>query len=244
MMFEGMLPLEFDHAGTRLRGYVAHPDSDRRRPAVLVMHNAMGIADEDVVEPWARRLVGLGYVAVCTDMYGAHLEGVGQEGWSAAYRALGVENPDRQRARTVAWFNRVRELPYVDPSRVAAIGFCYGGTTALELARSGAELRAAISYHGILTTYRPAEPGALKGEIAIYTGGGDPWAPQNDVDGFRSEMQAAGHRHYQITSFGAADHGFTDPGAAERNIAGVTYHELSTVQAWAGTVSLLEHVFR
>lgn len=243
-MFEGMEPIELEHAGTLLRGYIARPDDDQVRPAVLVMHSGMGIGHKEVVAPAARRLAALGYVAICTDMYGAHLEGAGQEGYAPAYQDLHIDNPSKQRERTVAWFNAAANLAYVDEQRIAALGFCYGGTTSLELARSGANLRAAISYHGILTTFRKAESGSFKGQIVVYTGGGDPWAPNEDVEAFRKEMIDAGHRDYQVTLFGAADHGFTDKYAHEQKLEGLSYHELSSDVSWAGTVALLEHVFR
>ena len=243
-MFEGMETVELEHAGTLLRGYIARPPGGEIRPAVLVMHSGMGIAHKDVVEPAAKKLASLGYVAVCSDMYGAHLEGAGQDGYAPAYQDLQFDNPAKQRARTQAWFDTVAALSYVDAKRIAAVGFCYGGTTALELARSGADLRAAVSYHGILTTYRKAEPGAIRGEVVVYCGGGDPWAPHEEVEDLRKELIAAGHRNYQVTIFGAADHGFTDRHAAEQNLEGLSFHELSNDLSWNGTVALLEHVFR
>ena len=91
--------------------------------------------------------------------------------------------------------------PTSTKTRVAAVGFCYGGTTVLELARSGAALRAAVSYHGILTTHRPAEPGTIAGHVVAYCGAGDPYAPLADVDALRDELQRAGVR-YQVTTFG------------------------------------------
>ncbi|CDO35864.1 dienelactone hydrolase family protein [Novosphingobium sp. KN65.2] len=242
-MFETMEPIELEHAGTLLRGYIARPDGDQPRPTVLVMHSGMGIAHKEVVEPAAKKLAALGYVAICTDMYGAHLEGAGPEGFGPAYQEF-LDNPSKQRARTVAWFDVAKGLPYVDEKRIAALGFCYGGTTSLEMARSGADLRAAISYHGILTTYQKAQAGGIKGQIVIYTGGGDPWAPDADVAALRQEMIEAGHRDYQITLFGAADHGFTDKYAHEQQLEGLSYHELSSDISWAGTLTLLENVFR
>lgn len=244
-MFETMEPIELEDAGTLLRGYVARPDAgDKPLPTVLVMHTGRGIAHKEVVVPAAMKLVELGYVAICTDMYGAHLEGAGPEGFAPAYQHLHMENPEKQRARTVAWFKTAAVLPYVDEQRIAALGFCYGGTTALELARSGANLRAAISYHGILTTYQKAERGSINGQVVVYTGGGDPWAPNEDVEAFRQEMIDAAHRDYQITVFGAADHGFTDKYAHEQNMDGLSYHQLSADVSWAGTIALLGQVFR
>jgi dienelactone hydrolase len=239
-VFEGMAPVEFEHDGTRLCGYVARPDASGPVPAVLVMHSALGIA-HGVNEPVARKLADQGYMAVCTDMYGAHLEGASVEEAELAY-GKNLADPDRQRARTVAWFDEIARLPDVDAARVAAVGFCYGGTTVLELARSGADLRAAVSYHGILTTHRRAEPGTIPGHVVAYCGAGDPYAPLADVDELRAEMERAGVK-YQVTIFGTAGHGFTDPDAARLELDGVRYDQLSNDLSWSGTLVLLQHIF-
>ncbi len=239
-MFDGMERIEFDHEGTRLRGYVARPETSAPAPAVLVMHSALGIAHA-VNERTARKLAALGYVAVCTDMYGAHLEGASMEVTGEAFFAnLGA--PEMQRARTVAWFDAVAARPDVDAQRIAAVGFCYGGTTVLELARSGADLKAAISYHGILTTHANAEPGAVGAHVVAYCGAGDPYAPLADVDNLRTELREAGVANYQITVFGGAVHGFTDPDAADLQLEGVAYDALSNELSWNDTlVSLRRH---
>jgi dienelactone hydrolase len=240
-MFEGMEQIEFEHEGTLLRGYAALPDGTGPSPAVLVMHSALGIA-LGVNEPVARKLAERGYVAICTDMYGAHLEGASIDGAGRAY-AENLAAPEQQRARTVAWFDNIATRPDVDPERIAAVGFCYGGTTVLELARSGANLKAAVSYHGILNTHARAEPGAVRAHVVAYCGAGDPYAPLEDVDNLRKEMVDAGVRNYQITIFGAAGHGFTDPDSAALQLEGVRYDALSNDLSWSGTLVLLQHVF-
>ena len=240
-MFEGMEPIEFEHEGTLLRGYATQRGGVGPSPAILVMHSALGIAHK-VNEPMARKLAELGYVAICTDMYGAHLEGASVEDCGRAY-ADSLSDPEKQRARTVAWFDEIAMRSDIDDERIAAVGFCYGGTTVLELARSGANLKAAVSYHGILTTHARAEPGAIRGHVVAYCGAGDPYAPLEDVDNLRKEMRDAGLRNYQITVFGAADHGFTDPDAAILQLEGVRYDALSNDLWWSGTLVLLQHVF-
>jgi dienelactone hydrolase len=239
-MFEGMEPVEFEHEGTLLRGYAAVPDGTEPAPAVLVMHSALGISHK-VNESTARRLADLGYVAVCTDMYGAHLEGAPLEDVALAYAENGGD-PDKQRARTVAWLAQVASRPDVDGDRVAAVGFCYGGTTVLELARSGANVKAAISYHGILTTHAKAAAGAVGAHVVAYCGARDPYAPLADVDALREELSDAGAM-YQITVFGAAGHGFTDPDAGNLGLDGVYYDGLSNDLSWSGTLVVLQQLF-
>ena len=239
-MFEGMEPVELEHEGTLLCGYAAMPDGTGPAPAVLVMHSALGIAHA-VNEGAARKLAERGYVAVCTDMYGAHLAEPSVEDAATAYMA-NLAAPEQQRARTVAWFDAVAARPDVDAERIAAVGFCYGGKTVLELARSGANLKAAVSYHGTLDTHARAEPGAIRAHVVAYCGAGDPYAPLDDVDNLRKEMQDAGVTNYQITVFGAAAHGFTDPQAARLQLDGVAYDALSNELSWTGTLVLLQHV--
>ena len=154
-----MEPMEFEHEGVLVRGYAAVPDEETPAPAVLVMHSALGVAYGEI-ERMARMLSERGYVAICTDMYGAHLEGADLEDTARAF-SENLAHPEKQRARTVAWFDRIASRPDVDDERIAAVGVCYGGTTVLELARSGVHLKAAISYHGILTTHAKAEPGTV-----------------------------------------------------------------------------------
>jgi dienelactone hydrolase len=240
-MFDGMERIEFEHEGTRLRGYAAVPDATGPSPAVLVMHSALGVAHR-VNEQAARKLAERGYVAICTDMYGAHLEGASVEVAGGAF-AENLADPEKQRARTVAWFDRVATRPDVYDQRIAAVGFCYGGMTVLELARSGANLKAAVSYHGVLATHARAEPGAVRAHVVAYCGAGDPYAPLEDVDNLRKEMLDAAVTNYQITIFGGAVHGFTDPDAADLHLEGVEYDALSNDLSWNGTLVLLQHVF-
>ena len=240
-MFEGMEPIELEHEGTHLRGYAALPETPRPYPAVLVMHTGLGIA-YGVNAAVAQNLAARGYAAICTDMYGAHLEGAPIEDTGRAF-AENLAAPETQRARVVAWFDTIARRPDVDEERIAAVGFCYGGFTVLELARSGVNLKAAVSYHGVLKTHARADVGAIRAHVVAYCGADDPYAPLEDVDDLRKEMQDAGASNYQITVFGAAAHGFTDPDSAALNLDGVRYDALSNELALGGTFVLLQHLF-
>jgi dienelactone hydrolase len=236
-----MESVEFDHGGTLLRGYAARPDVRGPAPAVLVMHSALGVAHA-VNEPIARKFAERGYLAVCTDMYGAQFLGTSLEEAGRAF-AENLADPVKQRARTVAWFDQIANRPDVDEERIAAVGFCYGGMTVLELARSGANVKAAISYHGTLKTHARAEPDAVQAHVVAYCGAGDPFAPPEDVEDLRREMTDARVANFQITIFGAAVHGFTDPEAETLNLDGVRYDALANDLSWNGTLVLLEHLF-
>jgi dienelactone hydrolase len=147
--------------------------------------------------------------------------------------------PQRLRARAAAWYEYLKTRQEVDPQRIAAIGFCFGGQCVLELARSGADVKAVVSYHGLLSTSLPAMPGAIQGHVAIYTGAKDPYAPAEHVRALQEEMAAAG-AHLQITVFSEACHAFTDPNAGAIGRDGLAYDPIADRVSWAGTMALLE----
>jgi dienelactone hydrolase len=235
-----LAPFPLIHGDTELTALVARPAGPGPFPAVLVMHSALGIHHQ--VQDTARRLAALGYLAVATDMYGPSAYAGGAEGPGLAYAAF-AENPELLRARSVAWFEAVRTRPDVDAGRIAAIGYCFGGHCVLELARSGAEVRAVCSYHGILTTHAPAQPGAVKAHVAAFCGAKDPYAPMADITALRKEMEAAG-ASWQLGVYGDAEHGFTDPDAARLNRPGIAYDAHADKASWAATLAILEIAFK
>lgn len=227
--------VELEHSGAVLTGQAAFPAGDGPHPAVLVMHNALGIGDH--VRGVTRKLADLGYVAVATDMYGGGAPSGDPVVNGAAFEQI-MKDPVLLRERVVAWFDRVSAMAEVDAGRVTAIGFCFGGTCVLELARSGAAARAVISYHGILTSQNPMPHGVFAGEIAAFCGAQDPYAPLAHIESLRAELEAAGAR-YTITTFGDAAHGFTDPAADSMGREGIAYHAMAARLSWAATVELL-----
>lgn len=231
-------PIICEHEGERLKGYAAVPGGDAPFPAVLVMHSALGL--RHMVRDIARKLAGLGYLAVATDMYGEAADISAPEKAGEHYAAL-LQTPELLRARTALWFDTVAARADVDASRIAAIGYCFGGKCVMELARSGRDLKAAVSYHGLLTTHAPAQPGQIKGEVAAWCGALDPFGPHEETEAFRLEMIAAG-ANWQITEFGKVAHGFTDP-KAEGGMPGIEYNAIADKTSWAGTLALLEQVF-
>jgi dienelactone hydrolase len=132
-----------------------------------------------------------------------------------------------------------RPDPRSTPQGIAAIGFCFGGQCVLELARSGADVKAVVSFHGLLSTSMPATPGAIQGQVAIYTGAKDPYAPAEHVTALQQELTAAGAR-FQVMVFSEACHAFTDPNAAALGREGIAYDLIADHVSWAGTIALLE----
>ena len=232
-----MNDISLGHQGAELRGELFLPDHSERSPGILIAHSALGLsAHERMV---AAELAGLGYTALAIDMFGVDCGRTPDE----AGRAFGTlaSNPGLMRSRMNAWLACLKTMSAVDADRIATMGYCFGGMCVLELARSGAEVNASVSFHGLLTTQSPAETGAISGEIVAWCGGNDPYAPQADIDAFRDEMAAAGAR-CQISVFGDVAHGFTNPAVDALEKPGVRYDALAERVSWGGTVALLQTV--
>lgn len=230
--------LTFEHDGTPLMGEVAMPQGRGPFPAVMVMHNALGM--DDLLRERARALARLGYAAVVTDMYGRGSDGFRDNPQSGGELMMALVNaPTLLRARVVAWYEQIKMYSNVDAARIAAIGYCFGGQCVLELARSGADVKAMVSFHGLLTTASPAKKNAVRGQLAIYTGAKDPYAPAKDVEALREEFTHA-NAHFQITVFNDAYHAFTDPRADTMGRPGITYNKIADRVSWAGMLALLD----
>ncbi|MFC0204208.1 dienelactone hydrolase family protein [Novosphingobium soli] len=228
-------PLRCIHDGVILEGSMTGRVDDRTQPAVLMFPGATGPGPSFLAAVEA--LADAGYVAVAIDMYGQDADISTPEAAGGYFAAL-MARPEDLRRRVVAWLETVRTTPGVDPDRIAALGYCFGGRCVLELARSGAPVRCVSSFHGLLTTHAPARPGEVTARVAVWTGGRDPYAPVADLDALRSEFDAAGV-DYQATLFATARHSFTDPdhdGFAE----GIAYDPVAHRVAWSGTLALLE----
>lgn len=237
-----------EHDGIQLEGLIARPATtgEGLLPTVMVMHSANGLRHQ--VRTTIERLAAMGYLAIATDMYGPKAQNGPPKAAHAAYAEFAPDgsHPDgsrRVRARALAWFEAIRAHPGVDPARMAAIGYCFGGHCVLELARAGADLQAVVSYHGTLETHARAAPGVPRCEVVAYCGAHDPFAPLTHVDALREELAAAGAR-YQITVFGEAAHSFTDPEADGTFMAGIRYDAMADRMSWAGTTTLLDALLR
>jgi dienelactone hydrolase len=232
-----MQPIECTHGDVLLRGGIARPTGQGPFPAVLLMHSALGI--RHMTHDITHKLASLGYVAVATDMYGADAD-ISEPMKAGAHYAALLEVPEVMRDRCTLWFDTVTGLPDVDTSRIAAIGYCFGGQCVLELARSGRDVKAVVSFHGSLKTHAPALPGVIKGEVAAWCGARDPFGPAEETVAFRAEMEAA-EANWQITEWGKVAHGFTDPNG-EGGMPGIEYDAIADKVSWAGTMALLEQV--
>ena len=226
----------YQHAGVTLTGRLAIPQGAGPHPAILVMHDGAGLGT--LVQRRAAQLADEGYIALATDMYGAagasgDLDAVGR-----VFAEL-QERPGMLRERVLAAFEALRAVPRVDTTRIVAIGFCLGGQCVLELARSGAAVRAVVSFHGLLTTKEPAKKGVVKARVLSITGAHDPYVTANDVAGFQREMADA-EVDWQATVYGRGWHAFSDPDVGRRrDIAGVRYDPFLERLSWAAASEFL-----
>ncbi len=228
-----------EHEGIALRGELAVPAGLGPHPAVLVVHTAFGLGEH--MRGVIGELAAEGYVALAVDMFG---DGAYSEDTAVVAEFVKPVwgNSTRLRARMAAWHELLEARPEVAADRIAAIGYCFGGQCVLEFARGGAEVKAVVSYHGILSTNAPAERGAVRAHVSVYTGARDPHAPRADVEALRAELTAA-EADWQITEFGSAYHAFTDPAAATPE-TGRAYDPLAHALSWAGTLALLKAKLR
>lgn len=223
-----------NHRGIALEASLLRPAAQPSRGTVLMLPGATGPGPS--FEKAMAELAAEGYLVAGVGMYEAGADISTPQASGAHFAAL-MAAPDLLRERVVTWFETIRALPGVDPARIAAIGYCFGGKCVLELARSGAAIATVTSFHGLLTTHAPARPGEVTARIAVWTGGRDPYAPVADLDALREEFDSAG-ADYQVTLFSRAQHSFTDPdhdGFAE----GIAYDETAHRIAWSGTLTLL-----
>lgn len=202
-------PVPYEHDGRAFEGYVARDlAAEGPRPAVLVVHDWSGVGPTVVAR--AHMLARLGYVAFCADVYGAGVRPAPDAAGAEAgryYADLGL-----LRERVAAGLARLLAEPGVDPARVAAIGYCFGGSAAIELARSGADLRGVVSVHGRLLTHDPSDAAAIRGSVLVLTGGADPVVPDAAVTAFADELRAAaehGGPDWEITIYSGAPHAYT-----------------------------------
>jgi dienelactone hydrolase len=189
----------------------------------------------------ARRLAGLGYVALAADMFGDRQQASNLQEVANLVGGLRAE-PEKLRARGRAALETLAALPQVDAGRLAAIGFCFGGSVVLELAREGADLKAVVSFHGVLTTKMPAQPGQLRASVLVCTGVDDPLAPPEQVADFENEMRAGGVKDWQVIAYGNTLHGFTNPAADGSIMRTALYNEQADRRSWASMKSLFDEV--
>lgn len=219
----------YEHEGTELEGYIAYDESaEGRRPAVLIVHDWTGVGPN--VEMRAQMLARLGYVAFAADVYGRGVRPTGDAASAEAQKYYG--DLPLLRARVVAGFDQLAADPQVDPDRIAVIGYCFGGSAALEFARTGASIRAVASFHGGLVVHDPSDAANIRAAVLVMTGAADPVVPDAVLLAFENELRAAEQVDWQVVSYSGAPHAFTVPGAPN-------YRERADARSWRELVGFL-----
>lgn len=229
-MFED---IEYEVADRSFRGLLAVPGTDTKRAGVLVFHGGSGPTEHE--RHVVRRLATLGYTALAPDLFGEVFADRAH-----GMRVIGqlVAEPEQLRQRTTAalgWL-RARGIRHA-----FAIGHCFGGLAALELARSGAVIDAAVSFHGALTTRAPARASEIRARVLVCTGAEDPFCPPDHRTAFEAEMTAAGV-DWQHHIYSGARHGFTVADIDPAKLPGCAYQELAANRAWAAMIGLFAEV--
>jgi dienelactone hydrolase len=224
MLFDGAVVLDDTQAGVR--------------PAVMVYHGWEGRSDAQV--EFARSLAKLGYIGFACDLFGKGIRGA-VSGDNSALITPFLRDRVMLHARLISTVQVVRALPEVDPSKVAAIGFCFGGLCVLDLARAGVDVQAVASFHGLFRRPEGLTTAPIKAKVIAFHGWDDPMVPPADVVALGEELTAAG-ADWQIHAYGGTMHAFMAVGV-NRPEAGIQYNERSARRAWASLVAFLAEAF-
>jgi dienelactone hydrolase len=227
--------------GTKLIGFFVYDDKyTGKLPAVVVVHEWWGL--NDYARMRARRLAELGYAAFAADIYGNGFE---TDNPDSAGMMAGKFRNDRKlmRERINAAVDVVEQHPQCDPERVAVMGYCFGGTVSLELARSGRDVDGVISFHGNLDTPNPADAKNIKCKVLVLHGADDPYVPKEQVEAFVKEMNDAGV-DWKMQTYQNAVHGFTNPNNSRDNSTGLAYNELADRRSMEAMKTFLADVLK
>ena len=232
--------IEYAQGKAVLEGYLAYDDSSQdKRPGVLVVHDWTGLREDP--KKRADALAQMGYVAFAADIYG---KGIRPTDPKEAGAQASKYKSDRAllRERAKAGLDMLLKQSNVDPARLAAIGYCFGGTTVLELARSGADLRGVVTFHGGLSTPTPEDARNIKAKVLVLHGADDPYAPKEEVLAFEDEMRKAGV-DYQVHLYGGAVHSFTIREAGNDNGKGAAYNASADKRSWEAMKQFFNEIF-
>lgn len=238
--------IDYESGSVVLRGSLAYDDAlPGRRPGILVVHEWSGLNEH--ARHNARRLAEAGYVALALDMYGDAQQAHRPKEALMLSTQISTNLP-LMRARFDAARDLLRTQPNVDPTRIAAIGYCFGGGVVLEMARAGENMRGVVSVHGVLETAAPAKAGAIKAEVLVLTGGADPYVTKDQVQELDRELKSARAR-YKIVTYPGAKHSFTNPAAKEYDgkpfdMPGDEYNAAADQQSWKEILAFLERVMK
>jgi dienelactone hydrolase len=231
--------LEYDVNGTTMIGHLALPDGDGPRPGILVCHEGPGLTDGTRAK--ADRLAALGYVAFALDYHGGGQVITDRPAMMARLGEL-IGDPSQTRSLGRAGLDVLLAQPRVDHGRVAAIGYCFGGTMSLELARAGTDLHAVVGFHSGLATKQPQDAARITAKVLVCIGADDPMIPPAQRTEFEEEMRAAGV-DWRMNVYGNAVHSFTNQLASAMGFPGIAYHRPTDERSWRAMLDLFDETF-
>lgn len=236
--------VEYSAQGVVLKGYLAYDSKvTAKRPGVLVVHEWWGL--NNFARTRARMLASAGYTALAVDMYGDGKQAMHPDD-AGKFSGEIMKNFDVGKARFLAAQDFLKKQPSVDPDRIAAIGYCFGGGVVLNMARQGADLLGVASFHGNLKAVKPAEPGMIKAKIRVYTGGADKLVPPEAVEAFKQEMTNA-KADYRVTVYPGALHSFTSPEATKlgkKFKLPMAYNANADIESWKDLMKFFGEIFK
>lgn len=230
--------LDYEVDGVACRGYVSRPADEGSHPAVLVLHDWLGVTD--YVRVRADMLARLGYVALAGDVFGADVRPSEEEAPQVAggfYRDQALF-----RRRVLGAFDTLLAQPGADRSRTAAIGYCFGGAGVLQLARTGTDVGGVVSFHGALQTGPEGEAAKIRAKVNVQHGAVDPVVPDEAVVAWEEELRAAPEVDWQLTAYAGAMHAFTLP-EADAPDQGAQFHPVAERRSWQAMKTFLAEVF-
>lgn len=232
--------IEYKDGDTLLKGFTVYDDAlQGKRPGVIVVHEWWGL--NDYAKRRAEMLAELGYVAFAIDMYGD--DKVTEHGKEAkAWMTQITENIDAWQKRALLGLDILKKHELVNPDYTAAVGYCFGGATVMQMAYAGADLDGVVSFHGSLPPATEAQQKSIRAKVLVAHGEDDDFIPPERVDAFKKALDAAG-ADWQMVVYGGARHSFTNPGADDYGIDGVQYNEKADDRSWALMQSFLDEIF-
>jgi dienelactone hydrolase len=233
--------LEYKQGDAALQGFVAWDDAAKgKRPGVLVIHEWWG--HNQHARNQAIRLAKAGYVGFALDMYGKGKVAAHPKD-AQAMASEATKDPKQVKARFEAALAELKKDPHVDPEKIAVIGYCMGGSIALQMAREGEDVDAVATFHaGLQPPPEPAKKGAVKARILVNNGEADPMAPKEVVQKFEKEMTDAGVKA-EVINYPGAKHGFTNPDADKHKMEALGYNAEADKKSWENTMKLFKEVF-
>jgi dienelactone hydrolase len=231
--------IEYKDGDTVCKGFLARPDVDKQLPCVIVFPEWWG--QTDYPRNRAKQLAELGYVAFAADLYGNGQTADDAPGATALSSAL-YKDRAKFRARAAAALTAVTSMKEVNSDKVVAIGYCFGGTAALELARSGADIAGVVAFHSNLATPNPADAKNIKAKILVINGGDDAFCTADAKQAFEKEMRDA-KVDWTLVDLGNAVHAFTNPDADRHNIPNIKYNAKADKQSWEMLKQFLTDLF-